>query len=330
MAQSLSDVIRLCPEKSTSLTEVMPNSVDCSISLINGEDFIVRSGWRSTKLCNLDGTPFDLFDALAQVSEGRCGDIPVLVVNGSKCPKLPGLPVRLIIVRKDASAIEQEHRRLRRSASKSGHKLDPKTLHAGEYMLLLTSLPQAEFTPDQIISLYRLRWQIELAFKRMKILTHFDKLLAKDVTAQVPSCPTCDAPTDRVQGPEQWVRRGFAVVPIATNRHPGWGVGANSPHSFLFSFPLCCSRNADNREGLNLLFLFSRGYGGGAPIAFLCPGQLKEFVTAQNAGLHAPKSRIRLAPKKNSVPWTSSMGWGNGKEEVGLCPTTRWGAHFLS
>ena len=48
------------------------------------------------------------------------------------------------------------------------------------------------------------------------------------VTAQVVSCLTCGEPTHGVWGQEQWVRRGIisrAVVPIATNRHPGWGFG---------------------------------------------------------------------------------------------------------
>ena len=53
------------------------------------------------------------------------------------------------------------------------------------------------------------------------------EIISISVTAQVVPCLVCDAPTDRVQGPEQWVRRGVSrtVVPIATNRRPGWGRG---------------------------------------------------------------------------------------------------------
>ena len=146
----------------------------------NGGDFIVRIGWRKVKMLHPDGTPFDLFGALAQLNEGCSDDIPVLVVDGSGRVELSDLPVRLIMVRKSAAAIKQQHRRLRKNASKSGHKLDQRTLIASEYMLLLTSLPQAEFGLDMVASLYRLRWQVELAFKRMKSLAHLDKLPAKD------------------------------------------------------------------------------------------------------------------------------------------------------
>ena len=146
----------------------------------NGGDFIVRIGWRKVKMLHPDGTPFNLFRALAQLNEGYSGDIPVLVVDGSGRVELSDLPVRLIMVRKSALAIQQQHQRLRKNASKSGHKLDQRTLIASEYMLLLTSLPQAEFGLDMVASLYRLRWQVELAFKRMKSLAHLDKLPAKD------------------------------------------------------------------------------------------------------------------------------------------------------
>lgn len=150
-----------------------------------GGDVIVRTGWCKVKLCQPDGAParlregarFDLFAALATVGEDRPGDFPVLVADR---PGRPGLPVRLVALRKSAAAAEQERQRLRRLASKKGKRLDPRTLIAAEYMLLLTSLPQAGFAPDLVVALYRLRWQIELAFKRLKSLAGFDRLPAKD------------------------------------------------------------------------------------------------------------------------------------------------------
>jgi len=158
-----------------------------------GGDVIVRTGWCKVKLCHPDGAParlrearpggraggarFDLFAALATVGEDRPGDFPVLVADR---PGWPGLPVRLVALRKSAAAAEQERQRLRRLASKKGKRLDPRTLIAAEYMLLLTSLPQAGFAPDLVAALYRLRWQIELAFKRLKSLAGFARLPAKD------------------------------------------------------------------------------------------------------------------------------------------------------
>jgi len=47
---------------------------------------------------------------------------------------------------------------------------------AGEVIWLLTTLPAAAATPRRVLELYRLRWQIELLFKRLKSLLHLDQL----------------------------------------------------------------------------------------------------------------------------------------------------------
>ena len=41
---------------------------------------------------------------------------------------------------------------------------------AADWVILVTSLPQEAFATADILALYRLRWRIELAFKRLKSL----------------------------------------------------------------------------------------------------------------------------------------------------------------
>ena len=99
----------------------------------------------------------------------------------------------------------------------------------------------------------------------------------------------CDAPTDRVQGPEQWLGRTSATLAacrndtarhaIATNRHPGWGVGGEQPPCFSFSLPSLLFAERGQQGGFES-FYFSWGFGGGAPIAFPYPGQLLEMILA--------------------------------------------------
>ncbi|MGO8263966.1 transposase, partial [Rhizobium ruizarguesonis] len=72
-----------------------------------------------------------------------------------------------------------EQERLLKDARKRGKKPDPRSLEAAKYILLLTSLPTATFAPADILTLYRFRWQIELAFKRFKSLAGLDSLPAK-------------------------------------------------------------------------------------------------------------------------------------------------------
>lgn len=145
-----------------------------------GADFIVRTGWNSLRLLQLDGRPFDLFATLAaqaeQESEVKVGvheEIP------GASPSSP-LVLRLVIRRKDPEHVEAEQKRLRQNASKRGKKIDPRTLDAAKYILLLTSLPVETFPKADILALYRHRWQIELAFKRFKSLAGLDKLPVKE------------------------------------------------------------------------------------------------------------------------------------------------------
>ncbi|MFH0980803.1 MAG: transposase [Planctomycetota bacterium] len=65
---------------------------------------------------------------------------------------------------------------MRHRARKTGEALGRATLEAASYVTLFTTLPKAEFPARRILEWYRLRWQIELAFKRMKSIMHFGQL----------------------------------------------------------------------------------------------------------------------------------------------------------
>jgi SRSO17 transposase len=75
----------------------------------------------------------------------------------------------LCAVRKSALAAQQAQARLLRSASKRQKQLQPETLELAEYVAVLTTLP-ATIPCVSVLDLYRTRWQIELAFKRLKTL----------------------------------------------------------------------------------------------------------------------------------------------------------------
>src|SRR5258708_5280090 len=144
-----------------------------------GADFIVRTGWNSLRLLQADGEPFDLFAALAAQVEQE-GEVQVRIHERTTGPP-PSEPLilRLVIRRKDPEQAEAELKRLLKDAKKRGKQPDPRSLEAAKYILLLTSLPADVFPPTDILTLYRFRWQIELAFKRFKSLAGLDMLPAK-------------------------------------------------------------------------------------------------------------------------------------------------------
>lgn len=144
-----------------------------------GADFIVRTGWNSLRLLQPDGEPFDLFAALAAQAEQE-GEVQVRIHEGATgiAPPAP-LILRLVIRRKDPEQAQAEHKRLLKDAKKRGKQPDPRSLEAASYILLLTSLPADVFAAADVLALYRFRWQIELAFKRMKSLAGLAGLPAK-------------------------------------------------------------------------------------------------------------------------------------------------------
>jgi hypothetical protein len=57
---------------------------------------------------------------------------------------------------------------------------NPLTVASADFLLLLTSVPAQDMSADNAIATYRLRWQIELAFKRLKSGLGIDALPARD------------------------------------------------------------------------------------------------------------------------------------------------------
>lgn len=136
----------------------------------DGADFIVRVRWRGFNLHRPGGQDFDLIDHLATLPNDMAPH-EVSVVAKAKQP----LALRLIIQRKTPEAAEATRKKLRCEASRKQTTLDPRSLVAAEFMILATSLPN-EYLAQEILAVYRLRWQIELAFKRLKSLLHIDRL----------------------------------------------------------------------------------------------------------------------------------------------------------
>ena len=139
--------------------------------LAAGSDLVTRIGWRSLPLRDAAGAAFDLFGALPE--DAAVLDRPVY---------LPGIaaPLRLVAARLPATAQAAAQKRVRRRASKVGKRMDPRTATAASYLMLVTSLPAERCPADQVLQLYRGRWQVELGFKRLKSLGGLDALRAAD------------------------------------------------------------------------------------------------------------------------------------------------------
>jgi Transposase DDE domain len=140
-------------------------------------DFIVRMRWNTVRLVDEADDLFDIVAWLqARPGESEVHEVTVWARSGKR--QTP-MKIRLIARRKPPEVIEAEHKRLRQHASRKQTRLDPRSLIAAEYLVLATSLPEGEFPATEVLAVYRLRWQIELAFKRLKSLLHIGKLRTK-------------------------------------------------------------------------------------------------------------------------------------------------------
>jgi hypothetical protein len=108
---------------------------------------------------------------------GEVGSWKVLVSSRNEDSAVRG---RLCAVRKSREAIERAHKKIRRLASKNGSEIKPETLRFAEYVILFTTFPEEEFSAYEVMEHYRVRWQVELVFKRFKQVAQLGHLPKQD------------------------------------------------------------------------------------------------------------------------------------------------------
>lgn len=143
-------------------------------------DYLVRVSWHNLRwLDPHTGEPFDILAWLDGLGEAGAGEAAVLVGKARGKGFTP-LPARLIALPLPADKAQAARERARRASRKAKTRIQPGTLQAAGYVLLLTSLDAQAYPVGRVGALYRLRWQVELAIKRLKSLLHIDRLPARN------------------------------------------------------------------------------------------------------------------------------------------------------
>jgi IS4 transposase len=131
----------------------------------NHGDVVVRLKYKHFPLRDRNGAKFEFLRNLRTLHEYEPGEWDVDFDTSSG-----RITARVCAVRKSPDAAQRAKNQLIKAAKKKGKSVAPDTLEAAEYVFVLTTLPQAEASPANVLELYRARWQIELAFKRLKSL----------------------------------------------------------------------------------------------------------------------------------------------------------------
>jgi hypothetical protein len=137
-----------------------------AVVLDQGGDVLVRASWKSARWLDAKGNPLDLIAELRKAAARGRIDRPIWIARKRAAP----LALRLVAVKKPPQAAAAARRKAHLAARKERRQLSTRTLAAADWVILVTSLASNEFSADDIIALYRLRWRIELGFKRLKSL----------------------------------------------------------------------------------------------------------------------------------------------------------------
>jgi hypothetical protein len=140
-----------------------------------GAYVLLRMHWQNIRLHDAQGQSVDMDQRLERADLGEAGTTVYVPFEG-KDP----LPARLLLHPLPPEAASRNRQRLRRKAAKKGRTPSATALRLAGYFCVLTTLPESLASADVVLELYRVRWQIELFFKRCKGLLHFDQLRAFD------------------------------------------------------------------------------------------------------------------------------------------------------
>lgn len=78
---------------------------------------------------------------------------------------------------------EKARRKVRLQAIKTGCQTRAATLQLSEWIIVLTTVSESEMKAEEVLELYRLRWQIEIYFKRLKGLCRLGQMRARSGSA---------------------------------------------------------------------------------------------------------------------------------------------------
>lgn len=138
-------------------------------------DVLVRLNRQALPLFEREGQRLDLLAFVRGLQGKKPREREARIRN----PQGGWITGRLIALRQSAEVTRAIQRRLRRRAQRSQETVSVESLQFAEYFMLWTTL-QHTFSAATVLELYRLRWQIELVFKRMKSILGLGHLPKKD------------------------------------------------------------------------------------------------------------------------------------------------------
>lgn len=134
---------------------------------------MVRVNTQSLRIHNLKCHKFSLLKNVQAIKKAGTVRSWNVLIPGRSGENVRG---RICAIRKSNEAIKIAHEKLRRKAQKNGHALKSETLEYAKYVIVFTNYPDDSFSDNDVLEWYRIRWQVELVFKRFKSIAQLGHL----------------------------------------------------------------------------------------------------------------------------------------------------------
>ena len=133
-----------------------------------GANFVLRCKYNAFNLYDEHGNVIQLLDKLKDVTSETAVSIDVFV----KLPNLGLTKLRVCATKIPEDKQDKVTKRNKRNDSKRQRTTSKGALEMSSYVVVITALP-SDILAEDILSLYRYRWQVEIYFKRLKSILDF-------------------------------------------------------------------------------------------------------------------------------------------------------------
>lgn len=133
----------------------------------------VRVNWHSLVVQNLKGSEFPLLKNVTEIKKPGTIRSWNVQIPGREGAVVKG---RVCVIRKTEEAVKIAQAKLRATAVRKGKTLMPETIEFAKYVIVFTTFPEKSFNDIEILEWYRVRWQVELVFKRFKSIAQLGHL----------------------------------------------------------------------------------------------------------------------------------------------------------
>lgn len=151
-------------------------STSIEYAILKGADYCLRLRSKAFNLYDENGERIILEDKLSDMESCSYRDLRLFRKSMNSF-----VPIRLCVYRKSEEESNKSLIRIKRSNSKKMRgKVSKLQEFYSNYVIISTSL---YFEVENIVAIYRLRWEIEILFKRLKSIFGYDEIPTKNACA---------------------------------------------------------------------------------------------------------------------------------------------------